>query len=358
MVLPAPFGPMMPTISPGATLQRHVVDGADAAEAHGEVGDLERRHRGSVDSGVAAIATVAGVDAPRAVAARAVACPSPSAGGRRPLPLPGARRGRPPLAGASRGRRRPGAGALEEHRAQHVGAVEQLGGRAVEPDLALLHEVRRLGDGERHVHRLLDEDDGGALGRGSRSTIGSSCSTTTGARPSDELVDHQQAGPGEERHAERQHLLLAARQVGGRARRARSRRTGNSSSTSATRSLAAAPLRAGRSQPATRRFSATVSVGNTPWPPGHLGDAEGGDLVRRRVRDVAPVEDDRALVGLDHPADGLEQRRLAGAVRAEQRDDLALVDLEVDVEQHLHAAVADVRGRARAAASTRPWRRS
>ena len=42
------------------------------------------------------------------------------------------------------------------------------------------------------------------------------------------------------------------------------------------------------------------------------------------------------------PADRLEQRRLAGPVGAEQGDDLALVDLEVDVEQHLHVAVAHV----------------
>ena len=75
---------------------------------------------------------------------------------------------------------------------------------------------------------------------------------------------------------------------------------------------------------------------------GHLDDAAGGDLVRRGVGDVAPVEDDRAAVGLDQPGDGLEQRRLAGAVGAEQGDDLALADLEVDAEQHLHVAVGDV----------------
>ena len=39
------------------------------------------------------------------------------------------------------------------------GRCEQLGRRAVEADLALLHEVRRLGDGEGDVDRLLDEDD-------------------------------------------------------------------------------------------------------------------------------------------------------------------------------------------------------
>ena len=74
----------------------------------------------------------------------------------------------------------------------------------------------------------------------------------------------------------------------------------------------------------------------------HLRHAARGDLVRRRVGDLAPVEDHRAAVGLDHAGDRLQQRRLAGAVRAEQRDDLALVDLEVDAEQHLHAAVGDV----------------
>ena len=40
--------------------------------------------------------------------------------------------------------------------------------------------------------------------------------------------------------------------------------------------------------------------------------------------------------------DALEQRRLAGAVRAEQRDDLALVDLEVEPEQDLHRPVGHV----------------
>ena len=69
---------------------------------------------------------------------------------------------------------------------------------------------------------------------------------------------------------------------------------------------------------------------------------ERGDLVRRRVRDVAAVEDDRAAVGLDDAADRLQQRALAGAVRAEQRDDLALLDVEVDVEQHLPVVVAGV----------------
>ena len=53
--------------------------------------------------------------------------------------------------------------AFEEHRPQHVGPLQQLVGRTVESDLTLLHEVGRLGNGERDVHRLLDEDDRRAL---------------------------------------------------------------------------------------------------------------------------------------------------------------------------------------------------
>ena len=49
--------------------------------------------------------------------------------------------------------------ALEEHGAEHVGAVEELGGRAVEPHLALLEEDGPVGDRQRHVGRLLDEHD-------------------------------------------------------------------------------------------------------------------------------------------------------------------------------------------------------
>ena len=45
--------------------------------------------------------------------------------------------------------------------------------------------------------------------------------------------------------------------------------------------------------------------------------------------------------GLQQPRDGRQQRRLPGAVRAEQGDDLAFGDVEVHAEQHLGAAVGD-----------------
>ena len=65
-------------------------------------------------------------------------------------------------------------------------------------------------------------------------------------------------------------------------------------------------------------------------------------LLGRDVRDVAAVEPHDAALGHLEPADDAQDRRLARAVRAEQRDALAPVDLEVDVEQHLHRAVGEV----------------
>ena len=77
-------------------------------------------------------------------------------------------------------------------------------------------------------------------------------------------------------------------------------------------------------------------------PAGEQHHAASGDFVRWRVGHVAAVEHHRAVRRLDESADRLQQRRLAGAVRPEQRDDLTFVDFEVDVEQHLHAVVVHV----------------
>src|SRR5918911_539307 len=56
-------------------------------------------------------------------------------------------------------------------------------------------------------------------------------------------------------------------------------------------------------------------------------EAERRDGVRRKPRDVAAVEADRALAPGD-PRDGIDERRLAGAVRPDDAANLALLDLE------------------------------
>ena len=50
--------------------------------------------------------------------------------------------------------------------------------------------------------------------------------------------------------------------------------------------------------------------------------------------DHPAVERDRAIVGIVQPGDDAQKRRLAGAARAEQRDDLAGGDIEIERLQH------------------------
>ena len=132
VVLPAPFGPMRPRISPSSSVEVDVVDGADAAEARARRSrTLERPALGAAVG-----------------ARRRGACGAPPASCPPAPPAP-----------------------CEEDRAQDVGAVEQLGGRPAEADLALLHEDGALGDGEGDVDRLLDEDDRRAVLRGCARTM-------------------------------------------------------------------------------------------------------------------------------------------------------------------------------------------
>ncbi len=80
-----------------------------------------------------------------------------------------------------------------------------------------------------------------------------------------------------------------------------------------------------------------------PPPFRHVTDPELDGLVCREARDVSTVEADRAprrvVQSRDHP----QRRRLAGTVRAEQSDDLTLVDRDREVVQSRDSAVADLR---------------
>ena len=62
--------------------------------------------------------------------------------------------------------------------------------------------------------------------------------------------------------------------------------------------------------------------------------------MRRQPLDRPVADQDRAGRGCDEAADQVERRRLAAAGRAEQAEELALGDLEVDLRQRLLRAVA------------------
>ena len=65
-------------------------------------------------------------------------------------------------------------------------------------------------------------------------------------------------------------------------------------------------------------------------PSGDWAMPRSHDQVRRHLRDVVAVVQDLARARPGVAADRHHQRRFAGAVGADQRDDLARIDLQVD----------------------------
>ncbi len=70
-------------------------------------------------------------------------------------------------------------------------------------------------------------------------------------------------------------------------------------------------------------------------------DAEARHAVRGRARDVLPLEHDAAARRLVDAADQVEDRALAGAVRTDDGEDLALLDRERHAVDGLDAAEGD-----------------
>ena len=229
--------------------------------------------------------------------------------------------------------------ALEEDRAEQVGSLEQLGGEPVEPDRALLHEERLVGGGERHVHRLLDEDHGDALLAELLHDV-EELLDDEGRQAEGQLVDHQQLGLGEERHGQREHLLLATRELRRGVVEPAAQR-GEQVERVVGRGLGVLVVASVDPQRDLEVLGDAERREHAP-PAGNLDDALAGDQVRPHAADVDARVADGAAFGRDEAGDRAQHGGLAGAVGAEQRDRLALAQLEVHAEEHLHLAVCDV----------------
>jgi hypothetical protein len=73
-----------------------------------------------------------------------------------------------------------------------------------------------------------------------------------------------------------------------------------------------------------------------------LPDAEIADAVRRQPGNVGPAQHDAAPGGMMHACNRADQRGLARAVRAHDRDDRTLLHLQRHAVQRLGVAVKDV----------------
>jgi hypothetical protein len=72
-----------------------------------------------------------------------------------------------------------------------------------------------------------------------------------------------------------------------------------------------------------------------------MGYAGREHLARRRAGEILALELDPARGERQQAADRLQRRRLAGAVRADERDELAFADLERDVAERRRLAIGD-----------------
>ena len=171
-------------------------------------------------------------------------------------------------------------------------------------------------------------------------TTSRSCATIVGARPSDSSSIISSFGPGHERAAERQHLLLATGQVAGHLARARPEDREQLLHFGARRldPVWVLPDRP-RRQP---QVLGHRQRGEHALAAGHQRDAAMRRDVGRQLGDVLVLERDRPTTRPHEAADALEQGGLARTVGAQQGHDLAFGDLEVDAEQDLHRPVGHV----------------
>ena len=191
--------------------------------------------------------------------------------------------------------------------------------------------VPAVGDLERELHVLLDQQD-----------------RATGAlrvlphdreqglddhrrKPEAELVEQEQPRLAGERAADGEHLLLAAREQPG-APRPQLAQQGEVLVRDLLVDVPAAPGETevlGDGQP--EEDAATL---------GHVRDPAPRPPGRGDTPEIFAVEDDPALHRADDPGDHSQRRRLAGPVRAQQRDHLARPDRQVEVADDGRLVVA------------------
>jgi hypothetical protein len=200
-------------------------------------------------------------------------------------------------------------------------------------DLAVVEHVDVIGDFQAHPHVLLDEKDRDALV----------------AHPGDDaedladderrqalrrLVEDQEFRVEQQGAADRQHLLLAARELA----------AAIAAPLGETREKLIDARHGPRAGPLQRHQEIVVDaeIGEDLAPFWHVADTERGDAIGRPARRLLSEECDPSLARRCQPEQAAQRRRLAGAVAAEQRRDLAVGDIDADAVQDVALAVEGV----------------
>ena len=155
--------------------------------------------------------------------------------------------------------------------------------------------------------------------------------------PERRLVEHQQARARHQRAAEGEHLLLAAGERPGRLPLA----LGEPGEELEHAPAVGVGVAVAADVRAELQVLADGELADHPAALGHVRDAEPRDRLGRAAGDRPPVEAN--LARLAHRVrDRAQRRRLAGSVRAEHGDHLALRHLERHAVQRVHGPVAGV----------------
>ena len=219
---------------------------------------------------------------------------------------------------------------------------EELVGRTVHDDLAGLHDVAVVGDRECHDGVLLDQQDRDALLVDVDDGVANLLDQLRGESQR-RLIEDQQAGVGHEAASDRQHLLFAAREVAGH-RLAPVGQQGEHRHHPVVCLGDGLPVAVGV-RPG-RQVLIDGQVGEDAPTLENLRDAGTHPLRRTEMADGLAVEAHRTLrdlarVDVEQPADGPQGGRLAGAVGAQERHDVAVRHLDGQAAQDEDHLVVD-----------------
>ena len=212
--------------------------------------------------------------------------------------------------------------ALPQVRRRHARIGGELGARPCERELAGLEHVAVVGDLQRGARVLLDQQDRHAASRAAPTTMLKISRTISGARPSDGSSSISSFGLRHQRAAQREHLALAAGQRAGELRRAARAGAGSARRPRrASRCAAALAVRARartrRARGCPRRSSPRTARASRARAPARARRAA---RPSSRAERLAAIADRRRRDG-SSPMMRRQQRRLAGAVRADHGDD-------------------------------------
>ncbi len=210
--------------------------------------------------------------------------------------------------------------------------------------LALVHHRHAMRDALHELHVVLDHDDGAVLADLAEQLAG--LAALGNAHAGDGLVEHQQLGLLHEQHPDLEPLLLAVAEKLGALIQAVSQQDLPGHPIDPIGDLLRPP-EGERAENAAAAWKRDLQVlehrevlvdGRRLELPPHAGVH---DLVLGHARELLLLEADRSARRLGAAADEIEQRGLAGAVRADDHAQLVAIDVEVQRVHRLEAVERD-----------------